>query len=149
MRFNLVDRIDAYEPARSIRARKLTSRSEEYWDDCAGAPRMPDALVLEALCQAATWLVALTTERRKCAVLLSIAAVEFHADVPPGVTLLLEGEVESMSDEMAVISGRALVDGRAVMTASDIMCALIDTEELDDPQNTARMQRMLTRAGAG
>jgi 3-hydroxyacyl-[acyl-carrier-protein] dehydratase len=31
MRFHLIDRVDAYEPSRSVRARKLTSHSEDYW----------------------------------------------------------------------------------------------------------------------
>ena len=40
---------------------------------------MPAPLVLEALCQAGTWLVMITTERRKRAALLSIGSVDFWA----------------------------------------------------------------------
>lgn len=149
MRFHLIDRIDSYEPARSVRGRKLTSHSEEYWDDPGTGPVMPAPLILEALCQAGTWLIMITTERRKRAALLSIGSVAFLEAVRPGDVLELEGSVESMTDEVAVLSGRALVDGRLVMESKDIMCALIDAADLEDLEDTARMQKLLTRAGGG
>jgi 3-hydroxyacyl-[acyl-carrier-protein] dehydratase len=148
MRFHLVDRIDAYEPGKSVRARKLTSRSEALWEDGVSGPVMPPPLVLEALCQAGTWLVMITTDTKKRAALLSIAEVSFLGDVVPGDVLIMEGAVESMGDEVAVVSGRVTVDGRAVLEASDIMCALIDAEELADLDDTRRLQKLLTREDA-
>lgn len=150
MRFHLIDRIDAYEPSRAVRARKLTSRSEEFWDEATGEPLMPPPLVLEALCQAGTWLIMISTERRKRAALLSIASVSFHDQVRPGDTIELTGEVASMTDEIAVLSGTAVVDGRKVLEAADIMCALIAAEDLADLDTTERLQRQLTsRLAAG
>ncbi len=145
MRFHLIDRIDAYEPHRSVRARKLTSVSEELWQGSPTGPVMPPPLVLESLCQAATWLIVASTDRRKRAALLQIGSVSFMADVRPGDVLELEGEVGSMSDEMAVLSGVASVDKRPVLEATDIMCALIDAGDLQDLDETTRMQRQLTR----
>jgi 3-hydroxyacyl-[acyl-carrier-protein] dehydratase len=147
MRFHLIDRVDSYEPAHSVRARKLTSNSEEYWEASDDGPVMPAPLVLEALCQAGTWLIMISTERRKRAALLSIGSVAFLGDVHPGDVLELEGTVDSMSDEIAVLSGRAVLEGRPVMEAKDIMCALIDAGDLEDLENTERMQRLLTRTG--
>jgi 3-hydroxyacyl-[acyl-carrier-protein] dehydratase len=66
--------------------------------------------------------------------------------VRPGDVIQLEGRVESMSDEVAVVSGTATVDGRAVLEAADIMCTLIDAGDLADLDDTARLQGMLTRA---
>jgi 3-hydroxyacyl-[acyl-carrier-protein] dehydratase len=148
VRFHLIDRIDACEPGRSVRARKLTSVSEELWDGPPGDPVMPPPLVLESLCQAATWLIVAGTENRKRAALLQIGAVSFRGDVRPGDVIELHGEVESMSDEMAVLSGTATVDGRSVLGATDIMCALIDAGDLEGPAETARMLGQLTRAAA-
>ena len=149
MRFHLIDRVDSYEPARSVRGRKVTSLSEEYWEDGEGGPVMPFPFVLEALCQAGTWLIMISTERRKRAALLQVASVDFLGEVRPGDVLELLGTVESMNDEVAVLSGQVLVDGRPVMEAKDIMCALIDAGELADLDDTARLQKMLTRqAGA-
>src|SRR5688500_12335074 len=87
VRFHLIDRVVSYEPAPSVRARKLTSRFEEYWDDSGGTPVMPPPLVLEAFCQAGTWLIMIATERRKRAALLSIGSVEFLGPVEPGDVL--------------------------------------------------------------
>lgn len=145
MRFHLIDRVDAFEPRTSVRARKLTSHSEAYWEDSGSGPEMPPPFVLEALCQAGTWLIMISTERRKRAALLSIGSVSFLGPVRPGDVLDLDGRVESMTDEMAVISGKVTVDGRSVLEAEQIMCALIDAHTLEDLEDTKRMQDMLTR----
>lgn len=148
MRFHLIDKIEACEPGQSIRGLKLTSLSEDYWEESTSGPTMPDPFVLEALCQAGTWLVMITTDRRKRAALLSIASVEFLGSVSPGDVLQLDGSIDSISDEVAVISGRVTVAGRLVLEAREIMCALIDAEDLADLDDTLRLQNMLTRAEA-
>lgn len=147
MRFHLIDRVDAYEPSKSVRGRKLTSRFEEYWDETPDGPVMPPPLALEALCQAGTWLIMISTERRKRAALLSVGAVDFLGPIVPGDVLELEGLVDSMNDEVAVISGRVTVEGRSVLEAREIMCVLIDADDLADLDDTYRLQQMLTRAG--
>lgn len=149
MRFHLIDRVDACEPRTSVRARKITSRSEEFWDGPEDDPIMPPPLVLEALCQAGTWLIMVTTERRQRAALLSIGAVEFLGYARPGDTIILEGTVDSWSDEIAVISGRATVDDVPILTASEIMCILIDGTDLAAEDDTLRLQQMLTRTLGG
>jgi 3-hydroxyacyl-[acyl-carrier-protein] dehydratase len=147
MRFHLIDRVDAYEQSTSVRARKVTSRSEEYWEqDSSGEPAMPPPFVLEALCQAATWLIMISTERAKRAALLSIGSVDWHGEVRPGDVLEMVGEVGSFGNETAVVSGHVSVDGRKILEAQDIMCALIDADTLADLQDTKRLQDMLTRA---
>ncbi|MFN8538978.1 MAG: hypothetical protein U0232_16075 [Thermomicrobiales bacterium] len=146
MRFHLIDRVDACEPGKSVRARKLVSRSEESLVGPADDPIMPAPLVLEALCQAGTWLIMITTERKQRAALLSIGTVEFLGDARPGDIVILEGNVESWGDEVAVISGQATVDGTPILTASEIMCILIDANDLADPDETARLQQLFTRS---
>lgn len=148
MRFHLIDRVDEYKPGQSVRGRKVTSLSEDYWEERDGALVMPYPFMLEALCQAGTWLVMITTERRKRAALLSIGSVEFLADAHPGDVLILEGNVDSMSDEVAVVSGRVTIDGETALEAKDVMCALIDADGLADLDDTKRLQDMLTRAEA-
>src|SRR3954449_5297698 len=139
MRFHLVDRILEWEPAKSVHGRKVCSLGEEYWVGEGDDVVMPPPLVLEAFCQAGTWLVMLTTGTQKRAALLSIGSVEFLADVRPGDVIDLEGRVESMTDEVAVLSGRAVVDGTPVMEATDIMCALIPAETLAPLDDTQRL----------
>jgi 3-hydroxyacyl-[acyl-carrier-protein] dehydratase len=147
MRFHLIDRVDSYEPSRSVRARKLTSYSEEYWEDAPEGTIMPPPLILEALCQAGTWLIIASTDRRKRAALLTVGSVSFLDVVRPGDVLELVGTIDSMSEEVAVISGHVAADGRPVLEAKEIMCALIDAGDLEDLDNTKRMQDMLIRTG--
>jgi 3-hydroxyacyl-[acyl-carrier-protein] dehydratase len=146
MRFHLIDRIDEFEAGRYVRGRKVVSGSEEFCEQAHGDLVMPAPLVLEALCQAGTWLIMLSTERRKRAALLRIGDVRFLGDVHAGDVLALDGVVESMGEEVAVLSGSAAVDGAPVMLATDIMCALIDADDLEDPEDSGRMLSMLTRS---
>lgn len=146
MRFHLIDRVDAFEPSKSVRARKLTSLSEDYWEEDDTGLVMPPPFVLEALCQAATWLIMISTERAKRAALLSIGSVDWLADIRPGEILEMVGEIASFGSETAVVSGHVSVEGQIVLEAQEIMCALIDADTLADLDDTKRLQDMLTRA---
>jgi 3-hydroxyacyl-[acyl-carrier-protein] dehydratase len=148
VRFHLIDRVVSCDPGKEVHGRKLTSLGEEYWEETDAGLQMPPPLALEALCQAGTWLIMITTERRKRAALLSIASVEFLGPIVPGDVLELHGTVDSMSDEVAVVSGRVTVDERVVLEAREIMCALMDADRLADLDDTERLQLMLTRAEA-
>jgi 3-hydroxyacyl-[acyl-carrier-protein] dehydratase len=149
VRFHLIDRIDAYEPRVSVTARKVTSYSEEYWErDPDGELRMPPPFVLEAFCQAGTWLIMISTERAKRAALLQVGSVIWHRDVRPGEVLVLDGRIASFGEESAVLGGTVSVDGEIVLECEDVMCALIEAADLADLDDTLRLQRMLTREGA-
>lgn len=148
MRFHLIDRIDEWEASARVRARKLTSVTEPYWVEGPDGPVMPRSLVLESLCQAGTWLIMLSTDTRRRAALLSIGDTTWTGDVGPGQEIVLDGTVDSMSEEMAVISGTASVDGQVIMTATDVMCALIAAEELEDLDATRAMQAQLDRSAS-
>lgn len=132
MRFHLIDRIDHYEVGRHVKGRKLTSVSEEFWETGDESLVMPPSLVLEALCQAGTWLIMLSTERKRRAALLQVDQVEFLAPVRPGAVLMIEGFVDSMNEDVAVLSGTAHVDDVLVMRAEGIMCALMAADELEE-----------------
>ncbi len=143
MRFHLIDRIDSVDPGRFVSARKLTSRLETFWRDEGQGPQMPAPLVLEALCQAGTWLIMASTDLRQRAALLSVDEVVISAAVRPGDVLVLEGVVESMGAETAVLSGRVSVDGREVLRADSIMCALMAVEDLEDVDTVRAMLHRL------
>lgn len=148
MRFHLVDRLDQYELGTSVLARKVTSASETFWrPDVDGRPEMPPTLILESLCQAGTWLIMLSTERKQRAALLQVERVEFGRPVRPGEVLTISGRVEAMNDQMAVLAGDVDVDDQRVLSATGVMCALLDADQLDDDE---RSERMLTAlAGTG
>jgi len=143
VRFHLIDRVEEIEPRVSIRARKVTSYSEEYWEEAEGELRMPPPFVLEAFCQAGTWLIMISTDRRKRAALLQVGSVDWHRDVRPGEVLVMEGTMSSFGEETAVLSGTVKVDDETVLDCEDVMCALIDADDLADLEDTERLQKML------
>jgi 3-hydroxyacyl-[acyl-carrier-protein] dehydratase len=146
VRFHLIDRIDAWESARWVRARKLTSRAEEYWRRDGEDWVMPRPLVLEVFCQAGVWLVVLTTDGKRRPALLSVGSAEFQDDAHPGDLLEIDGRVEAMDEETAVLSGTVSAGGRLLLEARDVMCVLMDADQLDSPEETARMQRLIAPA---
>ena len=77
--------------------------------------------------------------------LLSIESISCGDPIRPGAVLQMEGRVDSMGPEIAVLSGRVTVDGTTVLAADGIMCALMPAEELE---NAAAVQRMRS-AGIG
>jgi 3-hydroxyacyl-[acyl-carrier-protein] dehydratase len=143
VRFHLIDRVEEIEPRATIRARKVTSYSEEYWEEAEGGLRMPPPFVLEAFCQAGTWLIMMSTERRKRAALLQVGSVTWHRDVRPGEVIVMEGAMSSFGEETAVLSGTVKVDGETVLDCEDVMCALIDASDLADDDATGVVQKVL------
>ena len=154
MRWHMIDRIDGWEPDRRLTGRKVTSAAEEFWDlTLDGRPRMPRPLVLESLAQAGTWLLMLSTDHARRGALLSLGEVTFIGDVHPGDVLLLDVAITSLSDDTAVLDGTVHVAAgeagqlRPVLTATDIICAVIEAERLDDPAATRRVAGQLLGTG--
>lgn len=147
MRFHLVDRVLEHEASKSIRAVKLTSSAESYWElDPNGVPEMPRPLLLECLCQAGTWLIMLSTNCERRAALLQVGRAEFHGAVRPGSRIEIEAQVVTMSEEIAVLSGTASVDGTVVTEATDIMCALMSAGDLEAHLDSQSCLKALTRS---
>lgn len=151
MRFHLIDRIESWQPYESITARKVTSRQEAPWPNERPHARektgLPFGLALEALCQAGTWLIMLSSDHRRRAALLTVGEAVSHRPVRPGEVLRMAATVVSRNDEAAVMDGTVTADGEPALTASGIMCALIDAERLADRADTARHARQLLGEG--
>jgi 3-hydroxyacyl-[acyl-carrier-protein] dehydratase len=143
LRFHLIDRVEELEPKSFVRARKVTSFAEDYWEEVDGALRMPPPFVLEAFCQAGTWLIMISTDRAKRAALLQVGSVDWHRDVHPGDVLIMEGTIASFGEESAVLGGKVTVEGETVLECEDVMCALIDADDLADLETTKMLQDML------
>jgi 3-hydroxyacyl-[acyl-carrier-protein] dehydratase len=145
VRFHLIDRIDHVEANRLVSGRKLTSHTEDYWREDGRGPEMPWCLIFEALCQAGTWLIMTSTNLERRAALLSVDSIVLAGPVRPGDVLVLQGTVESWGQETAVLSGRATVAGRLVLTATNIMCSLMPADGLEGSPAVSRMHRQLLR----
>lgn len=89
MKFSLLDRIIELTPGRSVRAIKAVSASEEYLaDHFPTFPVLPGVLMLEALAEAAGWLVRVSQDFAHSVVLLAEAKnVTYRSFVRPGDVL--------------------------------------------------------------
>jgi 3-hydroxyacyl-[acyl-carrier-protein] dehydratase len=109
---------------------------------------MPPELVLEAVGQAATWLIMLGSGFRLRAVLLSVDEIVCTRDVVPGDVLAVAGHRRLAHRRRPRSStGPVSVDGRAVLRAAGIMCALREADTLDAKDNSERLARHLLRTG--
>src|SRR5215213_555354 len=86
MRFHLIDRIDKWEPGKSLAAVKYLALGEEYLADHFPAfPVMPGVLMLQACVEAAAWLWRVTTEHKHPVIVLrELKSVKYGTFMLPG-----------------------------------------------------------------
>jgi 3-hydroxyacyl-[acyl-carrier-protein] dehydratase len=119
MRFNLVDRIVAVEPGKSIRAVKHLTLAEEYLaDHFPSFPVMPGVLQLQALVEAGAWLMRLTDGYAQSVwVLRETRNVKYGTFVAPGRRLEMTIELVKREGDTATLRGRGEVDGTQTVSA--------------------------------
>ncbi|HVX11062.1 MAG TPA: 3-hydroxyacyl-ACP dehydratase FabZ family protein [Pirellulales bacterium] len=119
MRFTLIDRVVALEPGKNITAVKNLSMAEEYLaDHFPGFPVLPGVLMLEAMTQAAAWLVRVSEDFRHSVVVLKEARnVKYNKFVEPGQTLTVTAELLDRSEQEVKVKAQGEVDGEQAVSA--------------------------------
>lgn len=117
MKFLLVDRISEIEPGRRVVAHKAVSLAEEYLADHFPAfPVLPGVFLLEAMTQAAAWVVRTGLDFRPSLVVLKEARnVTYKSFVAPGQTLTIEAVSAELSAESSVFAASGTVEGREIV----------------------------------
>lgn len=123
MRFNQLDRIVELVPGQSLRAIKCVSLAEQHLQDHFPLfPVMPGVLMLEALSQAASWLIRATDDFQNSMVILREARnIKFQDFVAPGDRLEVAVEVLKVDGSLihlkavGMIGEKTAVNGRLVM----------------------------------
>src|SRR5438445_7651134 len=117
MRFNLLDRIVALEPGKSLRAFKNLTLGEEYLaDHFPSFPVMPGVLMLETLVEAGAWLLRLTDDFRHSVIVLREARnVKYGTFMEPGRRLEVGVELVEQDAGTATFKGRGEVEGQAAV----------------------------------
>jgi len=140
MKFYLVDRIELLQPGRKIVTSKALSLAEEYLADHFPAfPVMPGVLMLEALTQAAAWLVRLQQDFAKSIVMLKKAQnVRYAYFVTPGNTLRCEVDALSINGESAKFKGAGYVGDKLAVSAKLELVSfnLADRPDLNAPSGS-------------
>jgi len=125
--FLLIDRVLEMEEC-SLRALKNVTMNEPFFQGhFPGTPVMPGVLVVEAMAQAAGYLLLCQVEDRddKLIYFTGIDKCRFRKPVVPGDQLIFEVELVAKRSTFAKIRGRALVDGEVVCEAQ-MMSAMAD-----------------------
>src|SRR5262249_31313544 len=122
MRFNLVDRILAWEPGRTIRIVKNLTLAEEYLaDHFPTFPVMPGVLMLETLVEAGAWLLRLSDNYRHSVIALREARnVKYGHFMEPGRCMAVTVEVDKPPygpEGDVTLKGKGEMDGISTVSA--------------------------------
>jgi 3-hydroxyacyl-[acyl-carrier-protein] dehydratase len=119
MRFCLIDRIVEVQPGKLLRGMKNLTGGEEYLaDHFPSFPVMPGVLQLQALVEAASWLLRFTEEFRFSTVVLRQARnVKYGTFVEPGRRLDVTVDLQALDEQAAIVKARGEVDGQQAVSA--------------------------------
>jgi 3-hydroxyacyl-[acyl-carrier-protein] dehydratase len=114
MHFTLVDRVLSYQAGVKITTVKSVSLSEEYLaDHFPRFPVLPGVLMLEAMTEAAAWLLRITEGFSQTMITLKEAKnVKFGAFVTPGKTLQIDAQMMKHDVDLSQFKVSASVEGK-------------------------------------
>src|SRR5207249_2290653 len=125
MRFNLIDRIVAVEPERSLQAIKLLTLGEEYLaDHFPTFPVMPGVLMLQTLVEAGAWLLRLSEDFRHSVIVLREAKnIKYGTFMEPGRQMAVSVELVERTPAAATFKGRGEVEGQSTVSARLVLAS--------------------------
>ncbi len=133
MKFLLIDRIVELESGKRIVAEKAVSLAEEYLaDHFPKFPVLPGVLMVEAMVQAAAWLVRESLDFAASLILLKEARnVTYKSFVTPGRVLTIEAVCQELGAGASVFASRGELDGREIVKGR-LTLRHLDLAALDD-----------------
>lgn len=131
MRFGMLDRITELVPGERIVAeRKLTGREDYLADHFPLFPVMPGVLMLEAMYQAAAWLVRATDDFQDSIVRLKEARnVKYSDFVDPGHTLIVSAEIKKRDGLLTNLDAKGIVHNNVAVSAR-LVLEIVDLDQL-------------------
>jgi len=123
MKYRQLDRIVAIEPGQRLVAQRTLRSDEEYLrDHFPRFPVMPGVMMLEALHQAAVWMIRVGDNFASPLVLLrEVRNVKFGDFLSPGETLQVTAEKVKENEGLITVKATAEKDGRVTVSARLIL----------------------------
>lgn len=123
MKYRQIDRIVSLEPGKRLVAERTLRADEEYLKDhFPRFPVMPGVMMLEALHQAAIWMIRTGDDFATPLVLLrEVRNVKFGDFLSPDETLQVTVEQVKEKDGLITVKARAEKDGRVTVSARMIL----------------------------
>jgi 3-hydroxyacyl-[acyl-carrier-protein] dehydratase len=130
MRFGMLDRITELVPGERIAAeRKLTGEEDYLADHFPLFPVMPGVLMLEAMYQAAAWLVRVSDDFEHSIVRLKEARnIKYSDFVDPGHVLIVKAEIKKREGLLTNLETRGFVHGSMAVSGR----LVLETVQLDN-----------------
>lgn len=119
MKFALIDKIVELQGGKQIVASKSLTLAEEYLQDHFPTfPVLPGVLMIEAMVQAAAWLVRVSQNFRCSMVLLKEARnVSYGSFVTPGSTMEVCCQAVSIDSDSSKFKSNCTIDGQVIVKA--------------------------------
>jgi len=123
MKYRQLDRITSLEPGKRLTAERTLRAEEDYLKDHFPLfPVMPGVMMLEALHQAAVWMIKTGDQFQSSLVLLREArGVKFGDFLCPGETLEIIVEMVKDDGKRSTVKATAVKDGRVTVSARLIL----------------------------
>ena len=113
MRWIWIDRFVEFESGKRAVTIKNVSLAEEHLHDHWEAyPIMPASLMIEGMAQTAGILVGQARDFKEKVILAKITKAQFHDIVTPGDQITFEAEIETITQDAAVTSGKVSKNGQ-------------------------------------
>lgn len=145
MKYRQIDRITELTPGQRLVGERTLAANEEYLaDHFPRFPVMPGVMMLEALHQAAVWLIRMSPEFDSALVLLREAkSVKFGDFLSPGETLTVEAEIFKRDGAVTTVKAKARKGDRTTVSARLVLesCSSGDPEHLGTDADVQRLSR--------
>ena len=145
MKYSQLDRILELDPGRKLVGERKLAADEEYLQDhFPRFPVMPGVMMLEALHQAAVWLVRMSPGFDHALVIVrEIKNVKFGDFLSPGETLTVEAELIKNDGNLTTVKAIARKGDRTTVSARLILesCSSGDPAHLDTDTDLKRLAR--------
>ncbi len=110
MKFRMVDQIHSWEHQRRIIGVKTVSFEEYDLKTAFGGPaHLPETLLMESLFQLGNWLIVLSSDFNRMAMVTRMQEVQFDRQVAPGQAVTLDASVRRYREDGILFDGRATV----------------------------------------
>lgn len=144
MRFVLVDRIVGLEPGVRAAGIKNVTMSEDFLTyHFPENPVMPGMLILEAMIQLGSWLIAVSSDFKLKGILRHVERAKFKSLVRPGDKIELEVLITGTAEEQVFLSGKAKVEG-SVSSIAEFSLNTRSMEIFEDPETVRRTFELLS-----
>ncbi|QEG01206.1 3-hydroxyacyl-[acyl-carrier-protein] dehydratase FabZ [Stieleria maiorica] len=144
MKYRQLDRIVSLDPGQRIVAERTLRAEEEYLKDhFPRFPVMPGVMMLEALHQAAIWMIRVGDDFASPLVLLrEVRNVKFGDFLSPGETLLVTAERVKENDGLITVKATAEKQGRVTVAAR----LILERSGSNEPAETGTDADVIRRA---